>query len=77
MIMLADVGLEFGMTKRSKEIVQNILPQVSEASPQWRASRITVLSGNLRQRPRAARFGVCHICSLHYCRRRKVLRVAR
>lgn len=29
MIMLADIGLEFGMTKRSLEIVENILPQVS------------------------------------------------
>ncbi|KAI0030755.1 hypothetical protein K488DRAFT_87485 [Vararia minispora EC-137] len=28
MILLADIGLEFGMTKRSKEIVENILPQV-------------------------------------------------
>ncbi|KZV72911.1 hypothetical protein PENSPDRAFT_674774 [Peniophora sp. CONT] len=28
MIMLADIGLEFGMTKRSQEIVESILPQV-------------------------------------------------
>jgi anaphase-promoting complex subunit 5 len=29
MILLADVGLEFGLTKRSKQIIENILPQVS------------------------------------------------
>ena len=28
MIMLADIGLEFGMTKRSQQIVESILPQV-------------------------------------------------
>ena len=28
MIMLADIGLEFGMTKRSQHIIESILPQV-------------------------------------------------
>ena len=28
-ILLADVGLEFGMTKRCKRILEEIMPQVS------------------------------------------------
>jgi hypothetical protein len=29
-ILLADVGLEFGMTKRSRRILEEIMPQVCE-----------------------------------------------
>lgn len=39
MIMLADIGLELGMTKRSQQIVESILPQVLRAASYTRDSR--------------------------------------
>lgn len=34
-IILADIGLEFGMTKRSRQILEEIMPQVSTNSFIW------------------------------------------
>ncbi len=53
-ILLADVGLEFGMTKRCKRILEEIMPQVSgliyDASPSlmhWFRSLMVTISSSV------------------------------
>ncbi len=47
-ILLADVGLEFGMSKRSRSLVDDIMPQVSDSGDAFNTGIPIILVGDMR-----------------------------
>lgn len=71
MILLADVGLEFGMSKKCRQIMEEIMPQVRHNAF---LNRLTDKKSADSRRPgrRAKGVGLLHACAMHNCIRRTI-----